>query len=475
MKFLLCSILLACTAWITTAQEPQSCRLGFSYEFSNNKNWGKDKPVIMKVYPNSPAEKAGLKQNDIIERINGARIEEISPDDVDSLISDPEVREVRLTIHNFSSNNREVTLEKECTSALSLGEEQLATAFSMYSVESTHDRLFICPFMTKTTDAAVDFSQFTTFDFTDTDDHTISKIESVINNVLKTELSKKGLRQQSIKPDFTIQTYYKFNKNPNFKKKSRETAEQSPTFRYDITRDRVTKFPFYDANTPESEAEYILQFGIRFIDQRYVRGRVLWECEANELMSSPYAIDEYASIHIPLMCMQFPYVKYERNAQFILTKKSHNYTGIRYSIYELNKVVDVDYGSPASKAGIQRGDIIDRINGKRMDHTADEFTAAYRQFITNTLKYRDSGTRFTNANGFPNCMFWDKFKYPQIAKIFETDKYMTAFSYLYFFAPYVNPEGTGANVCILHLRRGTEKLEYIIRPELRSEKTIELN
>ena len=473
MKFLLCSILLACTAWITTAQEPQSCRLGFSYEFSNNKNWGKDKPVIMKVYPNSPAEKAGLKQNDIIERINGAKIEEISPDDVDSLISDPEVREVRLTIHNFSSNNREVTLEKECTSALSLGEEQLATAFSMYSVESTHDRLFICPFMTKTTDAAVDFSQFTTFDFTDTDDHTISKIESVINNVLKTELTKKGLRQQSIKPDFTIQTYYKFNKNPNFKKKSRETAEQSPTFRYDITRDRVTKFPFYDANTPESEAEYILQFGIRFIDQRYVRGRVLWECEANELMSSPYAVDEYASIHIPLMCMQFPYVKYERNAQFILTKKSHNYTGIRYSIYELNKVVDVDYGSPASKAGIQRGDIIDRINGKRMDHTADEFTAAYRQFITNTLKYRDSGTRFTNANGFPNCMFWDKFNYTQIAKTFANDKNITAFSYLYYFAPYVNPSGT--NICTFQLRRGTEKLEYTIRPEFRSEKTIELN
>ena len=136
MKFLLCSILLACTAWITTAQEPQSCRLGFSYEFSNNKNWGKDKPVIMKVYPNSPAEKAGLKQNDIIERINGARIEEISPDDVDSLISDPEVREVRLTIHNFSSNNREVTLEKECTSALSLGEEQRAHTTASSSAPS---------------------------------------------------------------------------------------------------------------------------------------------------------------------------------------------------------------------------------------------------------------------------------------------------------------------------------------------------
>lgn len=475
MKIFFCSALLACMVWTASAQEAVSCRLGFSYEFSNNKNWGKDKPVIMKVYPNSPAEKAGLKQNDIIERINGAKIEEISPDDVDSLISDSEVRDIRLTIHNFDNASREVPIEKECSSVNALNEDQLATAFSMYSVENTHDRLFICPFITKTTDDAVDFSQFGTFDFTETDDKSISKIESAINNTLKSELTKKGLRQQSINPDFVINTYYKFNKNPNFKKKSRETAEQSPTFRYDITRDRVTKFPFYDSSTPENEAEYILQFGIRFIDQRHVRGRVLWECEANELMSSPYAVDEYASIHIPLMCMQFPYVKYERNAQFILTKKNYNYTGLHYSIYELNKIVDVDYGSPASKAGVKRGDIIDRINGKRMDHTADEFTAAYRQFITNTLKYRDSGTRFTNANGFPNCMFWDKFKYPQIARVFENDKYMTGFSYLYFFAPYVNPEGAEANVCILHLRRGTEKLEYIIRPQRRSEKTIELN
>ena len=100
----------------------------------------------------------------------------------------------------------------------------------------------------------------------------------------------------------------------------------------------------------------MLQLGIRFIDQRHIPGRVLWECEANELMSSPYAIEEYAAIHIPLMSMQFPYVKYQRNAQFILTKKNYNYTGIRYSIYQLNRVVDVDFGSPASKAGIQKGD-----------------------------------------------------------------------------------------------------------------------
>ena len=473
MKKFYCLALFACHVLTSPAQDDVSCRLGFSYEFSSNKNWGKDRPVIMKVYPNSPAEKAGLKQNDIIEGINGMRIDEITLDDVDSLITDMDTREIKLVIRNFANQAHPVTLEKECYSTTALGEDQLATAFSMYSVENTHDRLFVCPFTTKTTDDAIEFSQFKTFNFNDVEDHTVSKIESIINETLKSELTKKGLQQNTLDPDFLIHTYYTFDKNPNFKKKSKETEEQAPVFRYDITRDKVTQFPFYNANIPESEAEYVLQLGIRFIDQRHIPGRVLWECEANELMSSPYAIEEYAAIHIPLMSMQFPYVKYQRNAQFILTKKNYNYTGIRYSIYQLNRVVDVDYGSPASKAGIQKGDLIDRIEGKRMDHTADEFTAAYRQFITNTLKYRDSGTRFTNANGFPNCMFWDKFNYTQIAKTFANDKNITAFSYLYYFAPYVNPSGT--NICTFQLRRGTEKLEYTIRPEFRSEKTIELN
>ena len=50
---------------------------------------------------------------------------------------------------------------------------------------------------------------------------------------------------------------------------------------------------------------------------------------------------------------------------------------------------------------------------------------------------------------------------------------MIVFSYFYYFALYVNPSGT--NICTFQLRRGTEKLEYTIRPEFRSEKTIELN
>jgi hypothetical protein len=475
MRKLISAAILVNVLMAVSAQEGEMrCRLGFSYEFSNSKNWGKDKPVIMKVYPNSPAEKAGVRQNDIIEQINSMKVTDITMDDADSLLTASEDNHIVLTMRNFSDSARETPLTKECYSNRSLNESQLATAFSMYSVEDTHDRLFICPFVTATTEDAVDFSQFKTFDFSVAEgDKSISNIESVINGTLKAVLTKKGLSSSALNPDIVIHTYYAFDKNPSFRKKSKATEEQAPVFRYDITRDKVVKFPFYSSSTPEAEAEYVLQLGIRFIDQRFVPGRVLWECEANELMSAPYSLEEYAAIHIPLMCMQFPYVKYSRNVQFILTKKAYNYTGINYDIYRINEVVSVDADSPAARAGILPRDIVEKIEGKRMDYTVPEFTAAYRQFITNTLKYRDQGTRFTDANGFAGRMFWDTFKYNQIAKDFAKDNNMTAFSYLYAFQPFVNP--TRSTSCTFDIRRGGERIRLAVRPVFYSEKTIELN
>jgi membrane-associated protease RseP (regulator of RpoE activity) len=263
------------------------------------------------------------------------------------------------------------------------------------------------------------------------------------------------------------------DRNSNFRRRGRDADKQAPIIRYDITRDRITQFPFYNLSVPESESEYILQLGIRFVDQRLIPGRVLWECEANELMSAPFTIEEYGSVHLPLMCMQFPYIKYNRNVQFILTKKGFNYTGINYNIYQLNEVVEVDSDSPAFAAGIRPGDVIERIENKRMDFSPDEFTAAYRAFISATIKYRDTKTRFTDANGFPNCMFWDTFKYTQIAKTINNDKYKTAFAYLYAFAPYVNPERN--SFITFNIKRFDEKTQIVVRPTFYSEKTIELN
>ncbi|MDR1336663.1 MAG: DUF4136 domain-containing protein [Tannerella sp.] len=467
--------LLICNILVLPAQQTdRSCRLGFSYEFSNNPHWGIDRPVIMKVYPKSPAEMAGMLQNDVIEQINGLNVTDISPDDVDSLLTATESLEIELTLSNFSSSARRVSVTKECYSSIALNESQLAEAFAMYSVERTHNRLFICPFVTNATEDSVDFSRFKSFDFTVAEDSGNAGIEETLNETLKAELTARGLQYNTVKPDMLVHTYYTYRENPNFRRKSRETEEQAPVFRYDITRDKVTKFPFYPSSTPESEAEYLLQLGVRFIDRQLIPGRVLWECEANELMNAPYAINEYALIHIPLMCMQFPYIKYNRNAQFILTKKAYNYTGLSYSINRLGEIAAVDPVSPAWEAGIRPRDVVEQIEGKRMDHTAAEFTAAYHRFIATTLKHRDRGTRFTDAHGFPDCMYWDADKATRIAKAFDDDKhYMTAFSYLYAFEPYINRSGSTS--CTFVVRRNGEKMHFTLRPVFQSEKTIELN
>jgi len=472
MKQILYIITILCLSTIVNAQDV-SCRYGFSYEISNDLHWGKDKPVITSVYGNSPAERAGIKPYDIIEAVDGVPVTEDVLDDI-HLFLNPEGKDiVELTIKNFSSDARKVEIKKECKSNISLSEEQLATAFSMYAVEYTHERLFSCPFITTKTKDSIDFSIFKSFDFFGGSESQPDMAKK-INDLIKKELTNRGLRYDPVNPDLVVQIYYSFNKNPNYKPKrvkSKELDEDPAySYRYDVNRDRMSKFPFLPANTIETEAEYILKLGFRLEDRKFEKGRIIWECESNELMNESYSLEDFAFVHIPLMSMQFPYTKYGRNVQYRLSKKKYNYTGINYSIENISEVASVDPHSPAAKAGILPFDKIDMIENKRMNYTSQQLTAAYRRFLVSTLKLRDENTRFVDANGFPDCMYWNELKYPQVTKAFSNKKNMTVFSYLFQYAPFINPMGN--NTCSFRLKREKEKLEFILRPEIRSEITI---
>ena len=93
--------------------------------------------------------------------------------------------------------------------------------------------------------------------------------------------------------------------------------------------------------------------------------------------------------------MQYPYVKYQRNVPFKVNQKTYNYTGLSYDIDHMEQIADVDKNSPAYAAGLRPRDIVEKINDQKMNHTAEEFSAAYKGFITNTMKYRDPKTQFT--------------------------------------------------------------------------------
>lgn len=450
------------------AQNPMVCRIGFAYEISQAPNWGKGKPVITEVFPYSSAEQMGLKVNDIIESIDGLSVSDINAGDIPGLLNPAGKNEVLLSVSNLGYTQKDVSVRKECKRRDAITEDQLASAFSMYSLETTGERLFVCPFKTTVTTDSVDFALFKTFAFTEIEE-TNRKVEEVINVAIEKALVQKGLTV-SDDPDMVVQTFYFFNKNPNYMGKNKILVNREPTYRYNYTTMQMEKYPFLGHLSAEAEAEYLLQYGFRFVDQKYKKGRVIWECEANELLESAFRLENYAVLHTPLMCAQFPYVKYSRNVQFSVAKKTYNYTGISYDINRMELVSDVDRSSVAFAAGVRPRDVIEKIDNQPMNFTAEEFTSAYKQFITNTMKYRNPATLFTDANGFRQCMYWDKTKYALVANVLQNPKSRSAFSYLYKFAPYVDPSAT--NACTFHIKRGSSKMELIIRPTVRTETTI---
>lgn len=470
-QLFLAACLLVSLSGFAQSKQATVCRTGISYDISKSKNWGTGKPVITGVTPYSSAEKAGIKPGDIIEEIEGYKVTDLTEAEIAGLMNPADKSDIVLTVANIKNPTRQVIIRKECKKQNAITEEQLASAFCMYSLETTSERQFKCPFKTSVTKDTVNFARYKTFTFAPVDESN-RRLETIINQAIENELVQKGLEYNEENPDILVQTFYYFDKNPNYMGKNQVVIKREKTIRYNFQRNKMEEFPFLGLSASESEAAYLLQYGFRLIDQKEVPGRILWECEANEMLDEPFHLEEYARIHTPLMCMQYPYVKYTRNVPFYVSLKSYNYTGINYNIDKLDQIVSVDKNSPAYEAGIRAKDVVVNIDRQRMDYSTDEFSAAYKQFITNTMKYRDAKTVFTDANGFSRCMYWDTFRYIDIADVIQDRDSRSAFAYLYNFAPYINPSGN--NSCTFRIKRGKNESEYLIRPIIRKGITIEI-
>lgn len=449
------------------------CRPGFTYEISKSTNWGNGLPVVQSVYPYSSAESAGMRAGDLIETIDGIPAANVQPEEISQLLNRAGSNELVLGIRNLANPLREIIIRKECKRKEAITEEQLAVAYSLYSPESTYERQFTCPFA-YTVQPGVNYADFKTYAFTMPDPDN-EALENALNECIAKELNGKGLKETSENPDMLVQTFYFFDKNPAYRGENKIRVKKEPVYRYNSLTRQMEVFPFLPVSSSASEAEYVLQLGFRFIDRRNPdknKLQVVWECEANEKLGTPYKLQEYAKIFVPLLCMNYPYVKTARNPKYVVNYETYNYTGIRYDMGRLEQVVAVDRNSPAQAAGIRSRDLIESIDGHSLDHTAAEFAEAYKRFVAETMPYRDPATQFTDANGFRYAMLWDKFQYPKIADALQEKKYLPAFSYLYYFAPYVNPEGV--NACRFTVKRGKNTTETVIRPVIRNSVTIQI-
>jgi len=329
MKRILFFLSFFCFAMLSYGQNlALGCGLGFDYEISYQSYWGMYRPVVKSVHVGSPAEKAGLRVNDIIEQINDLSTRNKYSEEIFAMLH--EEKFLRLAVNNLAYRNKEIAFSKHCSLLDAVSEEQMASKFSSHSLGNIQEKSFSRPFKTTVKQSpAINFLQYKTFRFLDTND-SISfhgKTDIAIYEQIKKELESRGLVYTTGNPDLYISAVYSY---------------------------------------------YILN--IRFVDP-YLSTRkdpaVIWQCVVNELFSS-----ESAKLNIPLMLLQYPYTKSFEEARFRSLKKKFNYTGIYYDMNDFRKIIHVDLVSPAARAGIQTGDEIRKINGIIMTGNSQEFNPA---------------------------------------------------------------------------------------------------
>jgi len=464
---LLLTLLSFCLAVFSQTTPRVLCNYGFTYEVSMQNNWGYHQPVILSVNPNSSAEASGIQTNDIIEQINGRPTKGENYETILSWLNNSNDK-VQLTVSNLKEKNQIRTLDKHCRYSTSITESDLASIYSFYSLEDVQTRAFTCPFKT-TVNSERDFIQFTTFGF-ETSDQSNFILEKNINSSIQKCLEKKGLKYSDRNPDLIIKTYYSHQPNPNFRNNSQ--SDKFPVeSRYNISKNTMETLPiYYNPLIHANQARYFLKFGIRIIDGKN-SNVTIWECEANELLQSDYSLADYTEFHIPLMFMQYPYPKSTEVARFYYSRSKFNYTGIHYNMDNLKEITEVVSSSPAAVAGIEPGDIVEKINDIKFISNTKTADNNYKQFVYKTLSYRNKSTQFTNAEGFTRCMYWDKMKYAQIYDEFRKPEFSTFFSYMFYFQPYINLSGT--NIVTFSIMRGKQRLEIKIRPVIRTEEIFE--
>lgn len=444
----------------------ETCHFGISFEISNNPSWGYGEPIVLSVDPNSPAEAAGIQPGDIIMEINGAATYLRNYETINSWLFNGKANYAIFTIRNLSNYFREYELPRKCRSNLSLDEGDLASSFSFYSLEDTQERTFVLP-LTITANPKVDYSDYHTFQFIE--DKSAPAVDQYVKTQLINALKEKGLTVADKDPDILIQTSYSYKANPKYNP-GRAHAYKN-TWRFDPVAKKMTLLPILageDANA-ETGGQFVLELGIRFYDKKYVdteKMTLIWESNIREYLTQQYALEEYVKVHLPLILMQFPYSTNKAGCKYVASFKRYNYTGICYNMDNMKIITDVDRGSPAYNAGIRPGMTVERINDMKFNFSKNDIVNGYKRFLVETMKYRNPNTRFVDANGYPDCMYWNREDYKKIEKALGNVIYAPIFNYLYNFEKYIPSKSD--NSLIIE----TSSKVYSVRPEVKSSVSI---